>query len=255
MRRIFIGDVHGCLQELQELIQTVNPQPVDELVFVGDLIHKGPDSAGVLRYVQKLKNQYTAHVICGNHEEKHLRWLRAEERRLRTGAPNLMQHVEKYGDLKITTKAHQVMSDTYLARSYGEYTAVHAGIPGDLEELHYLSHNQWLQLRGKLKHQQAQVMRCRFISPEGRMIGLGKQTKEDSYWAETYDGRFGTIVFGHNPFVQDRPKIFPHAIGIDLSCVHGGYLCALIVENKTLKWETVKARTKYMPRPSWVYDK
>ena len=64
LRTIVIGDVHGCLAELEELLATVQHTSSDRLIFVGDLINKGPDSLGVLRKVRSLG----AEVILGNHE-------------------------------------------------------------------------------------------------------------------------------------------------------------------------------------------
>ena len=57
MRKIVIGDVHGCLEELRTLISRLSLQKTDELVFVGDLLNKGPDSFGVWRYVQDLQKR------------------------------------------------------------------------------------------------------------------------------------------------------------------------------------------------------
>ena len=64
-RRIFVGDVQGCLVELEALLRATDYDPTaDELFFVGDLIRKGPESAGVLRLVRDLK----ATCVLGNHD-------------------------------------------------------------------------------------------------------------------------------------------------------------------------------------------
>jgi hypothetical protein len=65
----------------------------------------------------------------------------------------------------------------------------------------------------------------------GAFLGLGEQRDDDPYWAEVYDGRFGHIYFGHNPFLdRDRPARFPHATALDLGCVYGGALAAVVLE-------------------------
>lgn len=65
MRTLIIGDVHGCLRELELLLKKANYDVHrDELIFVGDLINKGPHSLSVLEYVKNLR----AKVILGNHE-------------------------------------------------------------------------------------------------------------------------------------------------------------------------------------------
>ncbi|CAJ0842386.1 20860_t:CDS:2 [Entrophospora sp. SA101] len=68
---IFIGDIHGSLDELKSLIKVLNYNPnSDHLIFVGDLIIKGPKSIEVLRYLQPMG----VSVVRGNHEDKVLRW-------------------------------------------------------------------------------------------------------------------------------------------------------------------------------------
>ena len=72
MRVFIVGDIHGCLRELQLLVEKINYQAgVDRLIFLGDLINKGPSSLGVLEYVRNLK----ATVLLGNHELALLRHL------------------------------------------------------------------------------------------------------------------------------------------------------------------------------------
>jgi hypothetical protein len=55
---ILIGDVHGCLTELQALICRIAPGADDTLVFLGDLVDKGPESPGVVRWVRHLSTLY-----------------------------------------------------------------------------------------------------------------------------------------------------------------------------------------------------
>ena len=45
-----IGDVHGCLAELETLVDRIDPAADELLAFVGDLMRKGPDSAGVVKF-------------------------------------------------------------------------------------------------------------------------------------------------------------------------------------------------------------
>ena len=54
-RRIFIGDIQGCREELEELLEAASfDQTTDELHPVGDLVNRGPDSLGTLRLLQSL---------------------------------------------------------------------------------------------------------------------------------------------------------------------------------------------------------
>ena len=78
MRYIIIGDVHGMLVELQALIEKVELRPDDCIVFVGDLVDKGPSPEGVVRYVKALSEDYDVVVVEGNHEEKHRRFRKSQ---------------------------------------------------------------------------------------------------------------------------------------------------------------------------------
>ena len=64
-RTIVIGDVHGCYQELQDLLRAVKATPYDRLISVGDLISKGPDSRAVVEWAMKTRN---LECVLGNHE-------------------------------------------------------------------------------------------------------------------------------------------------------------------------------------------
>lgn len=67
MTRIAIGDIQGCLRELQELLQRIGFSPDrHELWLVGDLVNRGPDSLGTLRFVRSLGDG--AKVVLGNHD-------------------------------------------------------------------------------------------------------------------------------------------------------------------------------------------
>lgn len=64
MRTLIIGDVHGCIDELRDLLTELQYRPgADRLYFIGDLINKGPSSLEVFRYFQSLD----AVSILGNH--------------------------------------------------------------------------------------------------------------------------------------------------------------------------------------------
>ncbi len=69
-RTLFIGDVHGCLNELQEIVNLFGYVPHKDTIYqTGDTINKGPDSVGVIQFI--LKNDI--HCVRGNHEARLLR--------------------------------------------------------------------------------------------------------------------------------------------------------------------------------------
>jgi len=62
-----IGDIHGCLGPLRRLVERL---PAEKpLVFLGDYVDRGPDSAAVLRYLQNLARERPCRLLKGNHEE------------------------------------------------------------------------------------------------------------------------------------------------------------------------------------------
>ena len=65
-RIVAISDVHGELDYLKGLLEKCALRPEDVIVFVGDLLEKGPDSLGTLRYVMELSRQREVHTVCGN---------------------------------------------------------------------------------------------------------------------------------------------------------------------------------------------
>lgn len=81
-RLIAIGDVHGCLHALETLLDAIQPAASDQLVFLGDLIDQGRDSAAVLNKVIELQSRCHVVLIEGNHEEM-LSTARESEKALR----------------------------------------------------------------------------------------------------------------------------------------------------------------------------
>ena len=68
MRRFVIGDVHGCSKALRTLIETIDPTPEDEVIFLGDYIDRGPDSKNVVDQIIDLQSQCRVVALRGNHE-------------------------------------------------------------------------------------------------------------------------------------------------------------------------------------------
>src|ERR1700677_4549920 len=78
-RTVIVGDVHGCRRELEQVLERVGFGAGDRLIFVGDLVARGPASLGVLDVVRRTG----AIVVRGNHEQKLLAWKEAKASRLR----------------------------------------------------------------------------------------------------------------------------------------------------------------------------
>jgi serine/threonine protein phosphatase 1 len=92
-RTIAIGDVHGCIDALEAVLDAIAPAPDDTLVFLGDVIDHGRSSRETLERIMALQSQCQVVLIEGNHEEMML-WARDGEKELRYwenhgGAPTL----------------------------------------------------------------------------------------------------------------------------------------------------------------------
>ena len=124
---------------------------------------------------------------------------------------------------------------------------VHAGIPGDMIEFPESVHEAQA-LGGKRKKKFGLIFRTRHIHRDtGKMLPMGSENADDPFWAEVHGGRFGHVVFGHQPFMNG-PAEFPHATGIDTGAVFGGTLTAMILgPNGTKSFESVECRKMAEP--------
>lgn len=243
-----VGDVHGCLEELNALLQMMRLKPEDHVIFAGDLVDKGPDSAGVVRRIRELSKEVKVDIVEGNHESMHIRWMAKDPAK----RPDMKRHEEFVAiHADMTEEDRDFLKTALLFVHLPEMGVVvtHGGIPESMKAL-----PDPLLIAGMSRSEQdwyGQMCRLRCVDSSGRFVGLYETRPHHTFWAERYDGRLGHVFFGHQPFMQDLPKAFPHATGLDLGCVHGGLLCAVELEkdipNKRCGVLTVQARQKYAP--------
>ncbi len=74
-RNIAIGDIHGGLKGLIQLLRRVDIKPDDELIFLGDYVDGWSDSANVVSYLIELAKQNTCIFLRGNHDDLTHKWL------------------------------------------------------------------------------------------------------------------------------------------------------------------------------------
>lgn len=101
MRKIAIGDIHGCSVALNVLLGVVDPQPEDTIITLGDYIDRGPNSKGVIERLIALGKQCNHVPILGNHELMLMQALGGESDMmfwLRMGGRNTMS---SYGQTRI----------------------------------------------------------------------------------------------------------------------------------------------------------
>ena len=240
-RTLAIGDVHGCLEELRELLRAVAYDPsADRLVFVGDLVDRGPDPVGVVREVRALASRGDVLTIMGNHEEKLVRWFKrvAEERD--TGKKNAMTPPPP--DRLAQWEAFDADSLAWLA-----------ALPITLEPSPgwAVVHGGFESIAGSSQKPQ-KMLRCRWVDPEtGKMIALHEgslATPEGVVvWTERWRGPLH-VVYGHAVHSLEAPRVDRPAPdvecwGIDTGCCFGGRLTALCLETRAVT--QVPARAKY----------
>ena len=76
MRTLVIGDIHGGLRALRQIIERANVTPKDTLIFLGDYVDGWSQSPQVIDYLIQLKTTNTCIFIRGNHDELLLHWLK-----------------------------------------------------------------------------------------------------------------------------------------------------------------------------------
>jgi hypothetical protein len=201
-RTIIVGDVHGCVAELGRLLDEIAPGVGDRVLFVGDLIARGPDSQGVLALYREVKGQ----AVLGNHEYK----LLAAHRARLGGTKRPRVSALHYALLHRLDEADWALLEQLpLSLSLPEHglAVVHAGI---VPEHSLASQDPWI-----LTH-------IRSIDPQGKP----SPRHDFEPWAARYTGD-PHIVFGHNSRLG--LQLAPNATGLDTGCVYGGSLTALVL--------------------------
>lgn len=238
-RVIVIGDVHGCLETLQELLSKVKyVRGQDRLIFVGDLTDRGPDVPGVVRYIFELQ----AEVCASNHDEKHCAYradLDLQRQGLLQGSPRRLSPGQAMQN-KLIPDEHirWLAAAPTVIKVTSTLVVVHAGFePG----------------RSMEDQKPEQIIRVRYVNGDGLWPTDGAywNKKRDGYfWADKWVGPVN-VIYGHStmnkPYRVDneRPdgsKVW--TFGIDTGCVYGGSLTAAVVDPETDLYKTVSVRAK-----------
>lgn len=205
-RTIAIGDIHGCLAALDALLERIQPAASDTIIFLGDYIDRGPDSAGVINRVLDLQEECNVVALHGNHEAM-LMMARIDSTQVNFWLTyGGRETLESYGgDMDDIPDRHiEFFEDNKLYHETENYFFVHANytpsLPLDAQPEYALL---WEHLHAHL--------------PEKHISGK-------------------RAVIGHTPQPNGDILVLDQLICIDTHCYGGGYLTALDVDNQTI-WQ------------------
>lgn len=233
-----IGDVHGCFEELLELMQRLNyhiyfdpqaqryevkPPENFKALFVGDLVDRGPNAPEVLRLVMDMVDAGLAYCVSGNHDNKLYRKLLGHHVQVRHGLELTVAQLEQYPPAFHERVKHFLGNlPHHIIFDQGRLVLAHAG----LEE----------SLHGR-NNKKVQAM-CLYGPTTGTQDEHGLPVRLD--WAAAYCGK-AIVVYGHTPVHE--PYWRNNTINIDTGCVFGGSLTALTYPHHELT--VVRALRKY----------
>lgn len=132
MGLIAIGDIHGCRQSLDGLLDQLNPSSDDHLLFVGDYIDRGPDSKGVIERLLDLREEVPCTFLRGNHEAMMIDYLDSGSFglwRMNGGVSTLQSYLRNgNSEIEIPAAHAEFVRETKLYHETEDFLFVHAGL-------------------------------------------------------------------------------------------------------------------------------
>lgn len=237
-----IGDVHGCAGELVDLLGKlgygvrlsgtgdgrrahVTLSAGRRVVFVGDLVDRGPNAPDVLRIVMALVADAGALAVPGNHDVKFVRWLNGRVEKLTHGLDKTAQQFETEGTaFRAHVKSFLEHLPIYLWLDAGRLAVAHAGIKENM-----------------LGHDSKEIRSfCLYGETSGEQDEFGLPVRY--HWAADYRGA-AAIVYGHTPV--PGAEWVNNTLCVDTGCCFGGKLTALRWPEREIV--SVPAREAYAP--------
>jgi serine/threonine protein phosphatase 1 len=206
-RVIAIGDIHGCASALRALLETIDPQPVDTIITLGDCVDRGLESCNVIEQLHDLRRHCQLIPLLGNHEEMMLNFL--------DGRPQPDNWLECGGKATLDSyeRAEQIAHEedriidrhVDFIRAWGDFyeTKSHFFVHGSYEPNRPLAVQRWQLLRWHS---------LREAVPPPHASGK-------------------TAIVGHTPQKNGEVLDFGYLICIDTYCYGGGWLTAYDVTN------------------------
>lgn len=220
-----IGDIHGCYDEAIELLEKLNykissvvnngtnygievTHPENrQVIFLGDLVDRGPNSPSVLKLVMSMVRSGIALCVPGNHDLKLQKKLNGKNVQLKHGLAETIEQLENESDtFKEDVKEFLYSLISHYILDNGKLAVAHAGIKEEM------------QGRGS----GAVRAFCLYGETTGEIDEFGLPVRYN--WASEYRGK-AKVVYGHTPV--PKAEWLNKTIDIDTGCVFGGELTAL----------------------------
>lgn len=238
-----VGDVHGCFDELKELIRklgydlsrtegrySVTHPEGRTLAFVGDLIDRGPKNAHCLALAIDLCEAGTALCVPGNHDDKLRRALEGRNVEISEALAQTIEQVEARGK-KFRKRVQSFLSQLpyHYLLDEGRLGLVHAALPHTM--------------RGKRGKKARAIML--FGETTGGVDPQGYPERLD--WTRDYQGST-YVVYGHTPVLL--PYENNNTVNVDTGCVFGNQLTAVRYPER--RFVAVDAKRAYSTRKGFL---
>jgi serine/threonine protein phosphatase 1 len=212
-----IGDIHGCLKALQDLLAQISVKPEDEIVFLGDYIDRGPDSKGVLDFLVK-NHKPNWRYLRGNHEQMLLEWLgtpnslAASNWLLNGGHQTLQSYVSQEKLDEVRGEGAHIVLQSYIPHTHVEFLNA---LPLTYETSDYFFCHAGINLDKPLNAQE----------PDD-LLWIRRKFLQDPRPTPKL------VVHGHTPV--EKVDVTKDRINLDTGCVYGGFLTALSLPDKKI---------------------
>ena len=228
-----VGDVHGCCDELEELLDKLGYARTDghawihpagrKVIFVGDLIDRGPRVADTLATVMAMSAAGSALAVPGNHDVKLVRKLDGRDVRIAHGLAQTLAELEARPP-EFRTAVREFLDGlvSHYVLDGGRLVVAHAGMKEEM------------QGRGSGKVREFAL----YGETTGETDEFGLPIRYN--WAAEYRGT-ASVVYGHTPVPE--PEWLNRTLNVDTGCVFGGRLTALRWPEKEIV--SVAARAVY----------
>lgn len=219
-----VGDIHGRLDLFSEMIRAIEQDDAARrparttVILLGDLIDRGPDSAGVVAAARDWQRRRKVRIIAGNHEEMLLLSLESED---------VLRTFLRHGGRE-TVLSYPIDPDAYLAADFaGVQALMRAAIPPS--DIAFISAFEGAIRIGNYLFVHAG------IAPG---VPLEDQRENDLRWIRepflSHPGDHGCVVV-HGHTITEEPQLRPNRIGIDTGAFSSGRLTALVLDG-TDRW-------------------